>query len=95
MLEEARQAFMVSEVMRPIHAYQRMFNRLAAQIDVEEAQAAFLMLRLDLDRLMKRNELAGRVMHVLRDSLRWDGLCYRSPSAHRVQSLTPGLAHGE
>lgn len=30
-LEEARQAFTVSEVMRPILAYQRMFERLGPQ----------------------------------------------------------------
>jgi hypothetical protein len=78
-LEEARQAFTVSEVMRPIRAYQRMFERLGPQMDLEEAQAALVMLRLAVDRLTRRNELAVEIMHVLRDSLRWDGLCYPPP----------------
>jgi hypothetical protein len=78
-LEEARQAFTVSEVMRPIHAYQRMFDRLAPQMDEEEMRAAFVMLRLAIDRLTNRNRLAVELMHVLRDSVRWDGLCYPPP----------------
>jgi hypothetical protein len=56
-----------------------MFNRLVAQMDAEEVRAALLMLQLAAERLTKRNLLAVELMHVLRDSLRWDGLCYLPP----------------
>lgn len=78
-LEETRQAFTVSEVMRPFRAYQRMFERLGPQMDGEEVHAAVLTLRLAIERLTRRNELAVELMHVIRDSLRWDGLCYPPP----------------
>jgi hypothetical protein len=78
-LEEARQAFTVYEVMRPFRAYQRMLGRLGAQMDEEELGAMLVMLRLAVERVTKRNELAVELMHVLRDSLRWDGLCYPPP----------------
>ncbi|HEX2211758.1 MAG TPA: hypothetical protein VHG93_28990 [Longimicrobium sp.] len=78
-LEEARQEFMMDEIMRPIRAYTRMFDRLAPQMDPEERFAALLMMRLGTERLTKRNQLTVELMHVLRESLRWDGLCYPPP----------------
>src|SRR5688500_18393293 len=42
----------------------------------EELRAMVVVLRIAVERLTKRNELVVELMHVLRDSLRWDGLCY-------------------
>ena len=78
-LEEARQEFVISEIMRPIRAYARMFDRLAPQMDPEERFAALLMMRLGTERLTKRNQLTVELMHVIRESVRWDGLCYPPP----------------
>ena len=95
MLEEARQEFIVSEVMRPVHAYERMFGRLAPQMDAEEMCAAALILRLAIDCLTERNRLSVELMHVLRDSVRRDGLCYPPPIPAVAERLGVSPAHVE
>jgi hypothetical protein len=95
MLEEARKEFIVSEVMRPVHAYERMFLRLAPQMDAEEMCAAALILRLAIDCLTERNRLSVELMHVLRDSVRRDGLCYPPPIPAVAERLGVSPAHVE
>lgn len=84
LLEGVQQRFLLTErITGPFRAYGRMLVRLLPEMDPEERASAFLMLTLAVERLTEqlteRNGLAVELTHILRESLRSDGLCYPPP----------------
>jgi DNA-binding transcriptional ArsR family regulator len=90
-LEEARHAYRVSQVMRPFYVYQRMLERLIPQMDLEECTAALVMLRLALNGANISQDTKTAVLVLMREHIRSDGLCY-PPSFEAISrrlGLTP------
>jgi DNA-binding MarR family transcriptional regulator len=82
-LAEARSAFIVTETMRPFHAYKRLVDRLWPQMQPDELAAMLMMLRLAIERFKTVDALNTLVLRVFLDAASPGGFS-RPPSARRI-----------
>lgn len=78
-LAEARHAFVVSEAMRPLNTYFRVFLRLCEYMDAEEIRAVTAVGKLASQGFNAETALAAKVARAMRGHARRDGLFWPPP----------------